>query len=192
MTNLIVIFCYQKSTIRSIITACIFSPVIDSENIASGTSGENTVRSSKEQGPDTENTNIDCVPSTIDKSSSRTSSELGRTKRVLSEAQLVPDDSSAPVASTSKSTPTDNEASTRNRWNILSPAILEEILNKSEEGKDIIHRAATGELSEAKQLQLAGFVANYHLNHRSVLHTEDLETYALAICTLFRFERKVS
>lgn len=69
---------------------------------------------------------------------------------------------------------------------------LLELLKQSEEGKEIITRAQTGELAEAKQLQLAGIVAKYHLIHREKLRAEDLQTYALAICTLFKSERQVN
>lgn len=77
-----------------------------------------------------------------------------------------------------------------NNSNPFDCTILLDLLKQSEEGKDIINRAQAGELTEAKQNQLAGLIAKYHLIHRGKLRAEDLQTYALAICTLFKSERQ--
>lgn len=69
---------------------------------------------------------------------------------------------------------------------------LQSLLQSTEKGKDIIQRAAQGELSESKQRQLAGIVAKHHLSLNKTLHSDDLERYTLAITTLFKSEKKVS
>ncbi|XP_065073049.1 uncharacterized protein LOC135697363, partial [Ochlerotatus camptorhynchus] len=74
--------------------------------------------------------------------------------------------------------------------NVFTPRILLQLLQNTEEGKDIIKYANISELSEAKQLELAGIIAKYHLNTKSKLHTEDLEIYALAVTSLFKHEQK--
>lgn len=79
----------------------------------------------------------------------------------------------------------------RSPGTVFTPKILLQLLQTTEEGKDIIKYADIAELSEAKQLELAGIIAKYHLNTKCKLRTEDLETYALAVTSLFKFERKV-
>ncbi|XP_058817512.1 uncharacterized protein LOC131680819 [Topomyia yanbarensis] len=74
---------------------------------------------------------------------------------------------------------------------VFSPSILAALLKNSEEGKDILRRSTLGELSEAKQLALAGIIAKYHLATKDQLRVDDLERYALAITTIFKSERKV-
>ncbi|KXJ76739.1 hypothetical protein RP20_CCG009069 [Aedes albopictus] len=91
--------------------------------------------------------------------------------------------------------PDDTSTETRKSYtsyNSFDCNVLLGLLNQTEEGKDIIIRAQAGQLSDSKQLQLAEIVAKYHLTHREKLHREDLETYALAICTLFKSEQKVN
>ncbi|XP_058443678.1 uncharacterized protein LOC131425641 [Malaya genurostris] len=73
--------------------------------------------------------------------------------------------------------------------NIFSTKILEKLLNSSEEGKDILKCAIKTELSEAKQLELSSIIAKHHINSKNKLLTEDLRTYALAVTSLFKFER---
>ncbi|XP_058453812.1 uncharacterized protein LOC131431884 [Malaya genurostris] len=72
----------------------------------------------------------------------------------------------------------------------FTPRFLYSLLQQTEEGKDIIERAKIGELSETKQLELAGIIAKYHLISKKKVQTEQLETYTLAICTLFQSERQ--
>ncbi|XP_062535305.1 uncharacterized protein LOC134204514 [Armigeres subalbatus] len=63
------------------------------------------------------------------------------------------------------------------------------VAETSEEGKEILQYGIKSELSEAKQLELSSIIAKHHLSTRSKLLTEDLRTYALAVTTLFKFER---
>lgn len=74
---------------------------------------------------------------------------------------------------------------------LFSPDVLAGLLKCTEEGKDIMQRSNVGELSEAKQLALAGIIAKYHLATHNKLRAEDLERYALAVTSLFKSERKV-
>ncbi|XP_062534538.1 uncharacterized protein LOC134203688 [Armigeres subalbatus] len=72
----------------------------------------------------------------------------------------------------------------------FSPKFLKDLLLSTEEGKDIIRRAALSELSDAKQLRLAHIIADYHLKTHQKVKTEDLENYSSCIITLFESERK--
>lgn len=54
-----------------------------------------------------------------------------------------------------------------------------------------MHKSTFGELSEAKQLTLAGIIAKYHLARKTKLLANDVERYALTITTLFKFEHEV-
>lgn len=74
----------------------------------------------------------------------------------------------------------------------LTAGLLLSLLNGNEEGKSLIEKAKICELSDSNQHVLAGTIARFHLNHRRKLLTEDLESYWLAIKSLFKFERKVS
>ncbi|XP_055526355.1 uncharacterized protein LOC129719035 [Wyeomyia smithii] len=75
---------------------------------------------------------------------------------------------------------------------LFSPNVLTVLLNATEEGKDILQKSSFGELSEAKQLSLADIIAKYHLAKEKKLRSGDLERYASAITSLFKFERKES
>ncbi|XP_055543334.1 uncharacterized protein LOC129728887 [Wyeomyia smithii] len=75
---------------------------------------------------------------------------------------------------------------------LFSPNVLTVLLNATEEGKDILQKSSFGELSEAKQLSLADIIAKYHLAKEKKLRSDDLERYASAITSLFKFERKES
>ncbi|XP_055632689.1 uncharacterized protein LOC129773137 [Toxorhynchites rutilus septentrionalis] len=81
---------------------------------------------------------------------------------------------------------TSNSAHDRN---VFTAKFLEKLLIHSEEGKEILHYASKTELSEAKQLVLSSIIAKHHLNTRKKALTEDLRTYALAVTSLFKFER---
>lgn len=82
-------------------------------------------------------------------------------------------------------------ASSPQSTNVFTTKTLESLLKCSEEGKEIIEYAAKAELSEAKQLELSSIIARHHLDTRSKLLIEDLRTYALAVTSLFKFERLV-
>lgn len=102
------------------------------------------------------------------------------------------EDSSVAVQSKSKLEPYQSQSNQPNPLlTILSPKLLHKLLLSTEKGKAIIEKAELGELSEAKQLQLAEIVANYHLSLNKKLQSDDLERYALTITTLFKSEKKV-
>ncbi|XP_055543947.1 uncharacterized protein LOC129729414 [Wyeomyia smithii] len=73
---------------------------------------------------------------------------------------------------------------------IFSPKVFLKLLADSETGKEIVQRASVGELSEAKQLQLAGIIAKYHLKLNKKLTSDDLQNYSLAVVTLFNKEKQ--
>lgn len=122
----------------------------------------------------------------------------------LSSVLLTPEEPSIPVPapnhielrrvpSSSDEQPSTSTVTPPNRsyCSTFSCDTLLELLNQSEGGKIILQATETGELPEPLQLELAEVVAVYHLSHRQRLRTEDLETYALAICTLFKKEKEV-
>ncbi|XP_055605922.1 uncharacterized protein LOC129754079 isoform X2 [Uranotaenia lowii] len=70
----------------------------------------------------------------------------------------------------------------------FSPRILEQILSNSEGGREVISKAKLGELSQHKSKVLVDVIAQWHLQNRSSLTSQDLRTYALSVTTLFPFE----
>lgn len=101
----------------------------------------------------------------------------------------------APISSVTESGTEDKpvaELDVATQSSVFSASTLLTLLEATIEGKDIIEKAKIGELSEPKQLQLSTTIAKFHLQHKSRLRTEDLETYAEAITILFKFERKVN
>ncbi|XP_058820798.1 uncharacterized protein LOC131682991 [Topomyia yanbarensis] len=83
-----------------------------------------------------------------------------------------------------------NDDRTEPASELFTPKFLLKLLEQTETGKDILERAKLGELSDAKQLQLAGIIARHHLTLKKKLSSEDLQTYSLAVITLFKSERK--
>ncbi|XP_058456941.1 uncharacterized protein LOC131434294 [Malaya genurostris] len=73
---------------------------------------------------------------------------------------------------------------------VFTPGFLRNLLEKNETGKDILERTKIGELSDTKQLQLAGIIARHHLICKKKLRTEDLEVYSLAVTTLLKSEKR--
>ncbi|XP_058464405.1 uncharacterized protein LOC131438408 [Malaya genurostris] len=74
----------------------------------------------------------------------------------------------------------------------LSPSVLLALLTQTKEGKEITICAKDGELSEAKQFQLAGVIARYHLGQCKITKKELLENYVRVITTLFPHEKAVN
>lgn len=110
--------------------------------------------------------------------------EKAEDEQVIPSAQSTnPNESSAAV-----------ETSTipQDESNVFTTKVLEKLLKFSEEGKEILQCAAKAELSDDKQQELATIIAKHHLKTRSKLLTEDLRKYALAVTSLFKFERLVS
>ncbi|XP_062557171.1 uncharacterized protein LOC134222036 [Armigeres subalbatus] len=99
----------------------------------------------------------------------------------------------APISSVTESGTEDKpvaELDVATQSSVFSASTLLTLLEATIEGKDIIEKAKIGELSEPKQLQLSTTIAKFHLQHKSRLRTEDLETYAEAITILFKFLEK--
>ncbi|XP_055543492.1 uncharacterized protein LOC129729021 isoform X2 [Wyeomyia smithii] len=58
----------------------------------------------------------------------------------------------------------------KQRETIPTPSFLQSPLEATEEGKAIIEQAQIGELSDEKQLQLAGTIARFHLEMKKITH----------------------
>lgn len=74
----------------------------------------------------------------------------------------------------------------------LTPNGLIQLLQTTETGKEIIDRANLAELSEAYQLKLSEVIAKFHISQCKKTTANDLESYSLAVTTLFKSERKVN
>ncbi|XP_055586992.1 uncharacterized protein LOC129748779 [Uranotaenia lowii] len=67
----------------------------------------------------------------------------------------------------------------------FSPAVLRDLLESTELGRDIVRRAKGGELSKGRQRELAGIVASWHLKNRNRTLKEYLKEYALTVVSVF-------
>ncbi|XP_058464331.1 uncharacterized protein LOC131438354 [Malaya genurostris] len=73
----------------------------------------------------------------------------------------------------------------------LTPESLYKILSESLTGNDILKLAKVGPLSERRQLELAGILAQWHLQNKKKLVENDLRKYAQVITILLKSEKEV-
>ncbi|XP_058443690.1 uncharacterized protein LOC131425651 [Malaya genurostris] len=72
----------------------------------------------------------------------------------------------------------------------LTPESLYKILSESLTGNDILKLAKVGPLSERRQLELAGILAQWHLQNKKKLVENDLRKYAQVITILLKYEKE--